>query len=119
MPSEPGADEAEKLLAGGFRRVKLRIGYPNPEEDLAVTRAVPKRLPDAIELPVDYNQALTVTEAIRRGCALESEGIAWLEEPIRHDDYVGSAAIATCKSGRTSTGRSRWSRRSALQPATM
>jgi hypothetical protein len=37
---------------------------------------------------------LTVTEAIRRGRAFESEGIAWLEEPIRHDDYVGSAAIA-------------------------
>ena len=47
-----------------------------------------------LELPVDYNQALTVTEAIRRGRALESEGIAWLEEPIRHDDYVGSAAVA-------------------------
>ena len=91
---EAAADEAEKLLAGGFRSVKLRLGHPTLEEDLAVTRAVRKRLPDAIELPVDYNQALTVTEAIRRGRALESEGIAWIEEPIRHDDYVGSAAIA-------------------------
>jgi mandelate racemase len=94
MPPEAAADEAEKLLAGGFRSVKLRLGHPTLEADLAVTRAVRKRLPDAIELPVDYNQALTVTEAIRRGRALESEGIAWLEEPIRHDDYVGSAAIA-------------------------
>ncbi len=32
-----------------------------------------KRLPDAIELPVDYNQALTVAEAIRRGRSLEGE----------------------------------------------
>jgi len=87
-------DEAEKLLAGGFRSVKLRLGHPTLKEDLAVTRAVRKRLPDAIELPVDYNQALTVTEAIRRGRALESEGIAWLEEPIRHDDYAGNAGIA-------------------------
>jgi mandelate racemase len=94
MSPEAAADEAEKLLAGGFRSVKLRLGHPTLEEDLAVTRAVRKRLPDAIELPVDYNQALTLTEAIRRGRALESEGIAWLEEPIRHDDYVGSAAIA-------------------------
>ena len=86
MSPEAAADEAEKLLAGGFRSVKLRLGHPTLEEDLAVTRAVRKRLPDAIELPVDYNQALTVTEAIRRGRALESEGIAWLEEPIRHDD---------------------------------
>ena len=49
---------------------------------------------DAVELPVDYNQALTVAEAIRRGRALEGEGVAWLEEPIRHDDYAGNAAVA-------------------------
>ena len=77
MSPEAAADEAEKLLAGGFRSVKLRLGHPTLEEDLAVTRAVRKRLPDAIAPPVDYNQALTVTEAIRRGRALESEGIAW------------------------------------------
>ena len=94
MSPEAAADEAEKLLVGGFRSVKLRLGYPTLEQDLAVTRAVRKRLPDTIELPVDYNQALTVAEAIRRGRVLQSEGIAWLEEPIRHDDYAGSAAIA-------------------------
>jgi len=74
--------------------VKLRLGHPNLEQDLAVTRAVRKRLPDAIELPVDYNQALTVAEALRRGRALEGEGVAWLEEPIRHDDYAGNATVA-------------------------
>jgi len=94
MSPEAAADEAEKLLAGGFRSVKLRLGHPTLEQDLAVTRAVRKRLPDGIELPVDYNQALTVTEAVRRGRALEAEGIAWLEEPIRHDDYAGNAAVA-------------------------
>src|SRR5271157_4986757 len=92
MSPEAAADEAEKLLAGGFLSVKLRLGNPNLEQDLAVTRAVRKRLPDAVELPVDYNQALTVAEAIRRGRA--REGVAWLEEPIRHDDYAGSAAVA-------------------------
>ncbi|WP_242354935.1 MULTISPECIES: enolase C-terminal domain-like protein [Anaeromyxobacter] len=94
MSPDAAADEAEKLLAGGFRSVKLRLGHPTLEEDLAVTRAVRGRLPDEIALPVDYNQALSVSEAIRRGRALESEGIAWLEEPTRHDDYAGNAAIA-------------------------
>jgi mandelate racemase len=42
----------------------------------------------------DYNQALDTPEAIRRGRALEEEGIYWIEEPIRHDDYAGNAAIA-------------------------
>lgn len=94
MSPEAAADQADKLLARNFRSVKLRLGHTTLEQDLAVTRAVRKRLPDAIELPVDYNQALTVAEAIRRGHALESEGIAWLEEPIRHDDYTGNAAVA-------------------------
>jgi len=35
-----------------------------------------------------------VAEAIRRGCALDGEGVYWIEEPIRHDDYRGCAQIA-------------------------
>lgn len=94
MSPEAAADEAEKLLEGGFESVKLRLGHSTLEEDLAVARTVRARLPSNVQMPVDYNQALTVTEAIRRGRALEAEGIAWLEEPIRHDDYRGNAAIA-------------------------
>jgi mandelate racemase len=88
------ADEAEKLLAGGFGAVKLRLGYPTLEADLAAVRAVRTRLPGDISLMVDYNQALTVEEALRRGRALDGEGVYWLEEPIRHDDFAGCAEIA-------------------------
>ena len=42
-----------------------------------------------------FTQVLTAAEAVRRGPALEREGIAWLEEPIRHDDYRGNAEIAS------------------------
>jgi mandelate racemase len=94
MAPEAAADEAEALLEGGLQAVKLRLGYPTLAEDLAVTRAVRKRLPEAIQLMVDYNQALSRFEALERGRALQSEGVAWLEEPIRHDDFEGSAAIA-------------------------
>ncbi len=94
MPPEELADEAEKLLAGGFRAVKLRLGYPTLAQDLTALRAVRGRLPSGIEIMVDYNQALTVAEALARGCALEQEGISWLEEPIRHDDYAGLAKLA-------------------------
>ena len=43
---------------------------------------------------VDYNQALSLDEAMARGRALDAENIYWLEEPIRHDDYAGAAALA-------------------------
>ena len=94
MPPEAAADEAEKLLEGGFRAVKLRLGHPTLAADLAAVRAVRKRLPDAIELMVDFNQALSLAEALERGRAIDSEGIAWVEEPIRHDDFRGCAELA-------------------------
>ena len=92
----PGAaaDEAERLLEGGFRAVKLRLGHPLLADDLAVARAVRKRLPDAVQIMADYNQALDLNEALLRGRALQDEGLAWLEEPIRHDDWRGNARIA-------------------------
>ena len=88
------ADEAEKLLALGFRSVKLRLGYPSLREDIAAVHAVRKRVGDEVTLMVDYNQALGVEEALSRGHALDQEKIYWLEEPIRHDDYVGAARLA-------------------------
>jgi len=94
MSPPAAADEAERLLVGGFEAVKLRLGYSTLDEDLAVTRAVRRRLPDDVQLMVDYNQALSVDDALARGRALQSEGVAWLEEPIRHDDHRGNAAIA-------------------------
>src|SRR5438067_2014020 len=94
MPPEAAADEAEKLLEGAFTAVKLRLGYPTLAGDLAAARAVRARLPDRIALMVDFNQALTVTEAMRRGRALEKEGVYWIEEPVRHDDYRGCARLA-------------------------
>src|SRR5579864_5859371 len=88
------ADEAEKLLAGGFRAIKLRLGYPTAQQDLAALRAVRKRIGDGVALMVDYNQALSVAEALERGRMLDAENVFWLEEPIRHDDYAGSAKLA-------------------------
>lgn len=89
------AAEAEALLAmGGFRALKLRLGYPALAGDVAAVRAVRKRIGDAALVMVDYNQALSREEAMARGRALDEENIYWLEEPIRHDDYAGAAALA-------------------------
>jgi mandelate racemase len=94
MAPEAAADEAEKLLDGGFRAVKLRLGHPTLRADLAAVRAVRKRLPETVELMVDFNQALSLDEALVRGRAIDSEGITWIEEPIRHDAFRGSAELA-------------------------
>jgi len=94
MAPEAAADEAERLLEGGFRAVKLRLGHSTLEADLAALHAVRRRLPGSVKLMVDFNQALSLPEALRRGRAIDAGGIYWIEEPIRHDDFRGSASLA-------------------------
>ena len=93
MPPQKLADEAERLLAGGFTAMKLRLGYATLAQDIAALHAVRKRVPAGTLIMVDYNQALTVADALARGRALDAEGVYWLEEPIRHDDYAGAARL--------------------------
>lgn len=93
MAPEACADEAVELLDGGFSAVKLRLGRPTLAADLAAVRAVRRRLPDHVALMVDFNQALSLADALERGRALDHEGVYWIEEPIRHDDYDGYARL--------------------------
>jgi mandelate racemase len=51
-------DEAERLLADGFTALKIRLGYPTLEEDVAAVRAVRRRIAGDVVLMADYNQAL-------------------------------------------------------------
>ena len=88
------AAEANALLAEGFDAVKIRLGRPDPQQDLSAVRAVRAAIPAQARLMADYNQALSVAQALERGTALEAEGLYWLEEPLRHDDLRGSAAVA-------------------------
>ncbi len=89
------AEQAPELLSdGGFAAVKIRLGRPSLAEDLAAVRAVREAVGEAVALPCDFNQGLTVMEAIRRGRALDGEGIYWIEEPIVYDDLAGNAKVA-------------------------
>jgi mandelate racemase len=95
QPLDALARDAESLVAeGGFTAVKLRVGRDDPAEDVAAVRAVKRGVGDTITVMSDYNQRLTVNEAIRRGRMLDDEGLYWIEEPVRHDDYAGCARIA-------------------------
>jgi mandelate racemase len=95
MPLERLVAEARELVDEGFRAVKLRLGRREAREDLEALRAVKKAIGADITLMVDFNQALSVAEAIRRGRQIDDEGgVYWIEEPIRADDYAGSARVA-------------------------
>ncbi len=95
MPVKALAKEAEELLEEGFAAVKLRLGRPHAADDLAALRAVKKAIGPDVTLMVDFNQGLTVAEAVKRGRMIDDEGgVTWIEEPVRADDFAGCARIA-------------------------
>lgn len=95
MPIDKLADEAQQLLSeGDFKAVKMRLGRDVHADDITAVRSVKKRIGNNVVLMADFNQKLSVNDAIIRGRALDEEGLYWIEEPVRHDDYAGSARIA-------------------------
>ena len=94
LPEQELLKEATELVDEGFRAVKLRLGRPDARDDLKVLKSIRKQIGPDTTLMVDFNQALSVAEAIRRGHMIDDEGgVAWIEEPVRADDFKGCSQV--------------------------
>jgi mandelate racemase len=95
LPVKELSREAEALVKEGFSAVKLRLGRSSAEADIEALRAVKKAIGPNVTLMVDFNQGLSVGEAIKRGHLIDEEGgVHWIEEPVRADDFEGCAKVA-------------------------
>lgn len=108
MSPGPAAEDAEEALALGFRAVKVKVGRGGLSDDLATIRAVRGAVGDGVGLMVDYNQSLSVPEAVERARALDREGLHWIEEPTRADDDAGHARIAAAAATAVQLGENWW-----------
>lgn len=94
MPVESLANESEQLLSEGFTAIKLRLGRDNAQDDIAAVRAVKNAVGPTVTLMCDFNQGLSVAEALVRCRLLDEEGgLLWIEEPIAADNFSGLAKI--------------------------
>ena len=91
--AERAAAEAQELAAPGFKAIKVRLGYPDARTDVEVVRAVRRAVGDAVHVMTDFNQSLSVPEAIQRLRSLDAEGLYWIEEPTLAEDFAGHAQI--------------------------
>ncbi|WP_424813478.1 enolase C-terminal domain-like protein [Roseococcus sp. YIM B11640] len=90
------AEEAGRTVADlGLRAVKFKLGAARLEDDIATIRAVREAVGDSVEILVDYNQGLDRPEALRRGLAIQAEGVRWLEEPLHVTDDEGLAWLSS------------------------
>lgn len=83
-----------KALEQGFRGIKMKVGAPTLDEDVARIEAVRSVMERDHLLMVDANQALSVQEALTRGRVFEELGCYWFEEPIRADNIDGLEHLA-------------------------
>ncbi|MDP9110021.1 MAG: mandelate racemase [Candidatus Eremiobacteraeota bacterium] len=107
MGARGAAAEAESRVNEGFTALKLKVG-PNLDRTLESIRAVRGAVGDGVSLMVDYNQSLTVCEALEHVRALDGEGLAWIEEPTRADDFAGHARIAAAAATPIQLGENWW-----------
>lgn len=86
------ADTA-RLVERGFDAVKIKLGRPDPREDLERVGAVRKALGPSIEIMTDVNCAWTLPTARIWGRRLAEHDVAWLEEPMVPEDVKSHAEL--------------------------
>lgn len=94
-PIDQLADEAAALVEeGGFTGLKLRLGREELADDLAAIAEVRRAAGASVKLMCDFNQGLSLGDALVRCHALDDQGLYWFEEPTTYDNIPGYAQLA-------------------------
>lgn len=102
----PAGEEAERALAAGFSAVKVKVGHGELTDDIEVVSHLRGLLDRGGELMVDYNQSLSIDEAIARLGALGEYQLSWAEEPLNARDLLGYARLTSSTSTPVGAGES-------------
>lgn len=103
-------DEAQKIVAAGFRGTKIKVGKDDPAEDKERIAAVREVLGPKRRLMVDANERFTQAEAIKRARMWEEFDLFWFEEPLPAEDILGHANIKAHTSIPIALGESLYTR---------
>jgi mandelate racemase len=93
-PDKLAAEAAALVAEGGFTALKLRLGRDRLSDDLAAIAAVREAAGSEVKLMCDFNQGLSLGDALMRCHALDDRGLYWFEEPITYDNIPGYAQLA-------------------------
>ena len=102
--------EAGRFIAQGFKAMKMRLGSPDPNTDIARVKAVREAIGPGIKLMADANQGLNEAQAIRLGRMLEAFDLTWFEEPLPAWDLDGLARVAAALDTPIASGETEYTR---------
>lgn len=98
----------ENSLEQGFTGIKIKIGNGDLQQDVNTVATVRQAIGADTRLMVDYNQSLSVPEAIRRIDRLAEYDLQWVEEPVAAEDLSGHAAVRRKSRVAIQTGENWW-----------
>ena len=87
-------ENVQSYLDNGLSSVKIKVGRPDLNEDVARVKAVRELIGASAALMVDANYSMTVDAAIEAALRFAPYDLTWFEEPVVPEDLDGYAAIA-------------------------
>ena len=97
-------ENATRSLESGIGGIKIKVGQPDGQADIARLAAVREHLGDDVPLMVDANQQWDRPTAMRMGRILEQFNLVWIEEPLDAYDAGGHAQLAAALDTSIATG---------------
>jgi mandelate racemase len=110
-----GREATELVAEGAFEGLKLRLGRTRLDDDRRAIRAVRDAVGADVRLMVDFNQGLSLGDALHRCHALDGEGLYWFEEPITYNNLDGYAQLARELATPVQLGENFWGPRELLR----
>ncbi len=92
-PRRAPKKRSENTVSQGMTGLKIKIGWPTLAEDLAVVRAV-RRAAGCVRADGGFQSVARCHFRRSSGAARSIRRAYWIEEPVRCDDFAGSAAVA-------------------------
>lgn len=90
-------EQAERLLAEGYRTLKLKVGRLELRQEIAMVRFVRSIVGSGIELRLDANRSWALDTAVEFGKAITDADISYIEEPLFNaaqlPDFVRATGI--------------------------
>jgi len=87
-------ENASQMVKEGYQGIKIKVGSPDPYDDLTRIAAVRQVIGPHIKLMVDANGKWDLTTARMVGRHFGEYDVYWFEEPLWFDDVKGHAILA-------------------------
>jgi L-alanine-DL-glutamate epimerase-like enolase superfamily enzyme len=87
---------AKQFKAQGFGAIKVKVGAPDGNRDIARLQAISRAVGTAVEITADANTIWDCATAVERLRAYEASGIhlSYIEDPLPHDEIEGTTRLA-------------------------